>query len=271
DERLAGEVAHLCRQYEVDTLVVGLPLNMDGTAGPEAERARRLAQRLRDQLGLPVVEWGERLSTAAAERMLVAAGLSRARRRRVRDKVAAAVILQSYLDSRARRATRDGAPAAGAPAAGSGAAGGSAGDAWESGRQGTSIRRGLFLLSVREPPGRMVPIVGEVKKMEEIETVVFRDEDGEEIEFEVLDFIEVDDREYVIVAMPDSDDEAFILRVETDQQGNETYVTIEDDAEWDRVAEAYEELLDEEDDEDLDDFGDDGEEDEEDDGEDEDA
>ncbi|MFS8570424.1 MAG: Holliday junction resolvase RuvX [Thermaerobacter sp.] len=129
DQRLAGEVAHLCRQYEVDTLVVGLPLNMDGTAGPEAQRARRLAQRLREQLGLPVVEWDERLSTAAAERMLVAADLSRARRRRVRDKVAAAVILQSYLDSRARRVTRDGAPAEDAPAAGGSAAGGSAGDA----------------------------------------------------------------------------------------------------------------------------------------------
>lgn len=93
--------------------------------------------------------------------------------------------------------------------------------------------------------------------MEDIDTVVFRDEDGEEIEFEVLDFIQVDEREYVIVAMPDSDDEAFILRVETDEQGNETYVTIDDDAEWDHVAEAYEELLEEEDDEDLDDPGDD--------------
>ncbi|HEX6989178.1 MAG TPA: DUF1292 domain-containing protein [Bacillota bacterium] len=94
--------------------------------------------------------------------------------------------------------------------------------------------------------------------MEDIDTVVFRDEDGEEIEFEVLDFIEVDGQEYVIVAMPDSEDEAFILRVEPDDQGNETYVTIDDDAEWDRVAEAYEELLEEEEDDvDLDDLGDD--------------
>ena len=95
----------------------------------------------------------------------------------------------------------------------------------------------------------------EVKDVEELDTVVFRDEDGEEVEFEVLDFIEVDGNDYVIVAMPDSEDEAFILRVETDDQGNETYVTIEDDAEWEAVAEAYEELLEEEDQEweDLDD------------------
>lgn len=82
--------------------------------------------------------------------------------------------------------------------------------------------------------------------MEDLDTVVFRDENGEEIEFDVLDFVEVNGREYVIVAMPDNDEEAFILRVETDEQGNETYVTIEDDQEWEAVAEAYEEMLAEE-------------------------
>lgn len=82
--------------------------------------------------------------------------------------------------------------------------------------------------------------------MEDLDTVVFRDENGDEVEFDVIDFVEVDGREYVIVAMPDNDEEAFILRVETDEQGNETYVTIEDDDEWEAVAEAYEELLAEE-------------------------
>lgn len=82
--------------------------------------------------------------------------------------------------------------------------------------------------------------------MEDLDTVVFRDENGDEIEFDVLDFVEVNGREYVIVAMPDNDEEAFILRVETDEQGNETYVTIEDDQEWEAVAEAYEEMLAEE-------------------------
>ncbi|HLS88436.1 MAG TPA: DUF1292 domain-containing protein [Sphingobacteriaceae bacterium] len=90
--------------------------------------------------------------------------------------------------------------------------------------------------------------------MEDLETVVFRDENGDEIEFQVLDYIEVDGQEYVIVAMPDDDDEAFILRVETGEDGTETYVTIEDDDEWDTVAEAYEELLEQEDEwDDLDD------------------
>lgn len=88
--------------------------------------------------------------------------------------------------------------------------------------------------------------------MDDVETVVFRDENGEEVTFEVIDFIEVDDQEYVIAAMPDNDEEAFILRVETDEDGNETYVTIDNDEEWETVAEAYEELLESEDDEDYD-------------------
>ncbi|HEY8449363.1 MAG TPA: DUF1292 domain-containing protein, partial [Bacillota bacterium] len=85
--------------------------------------------------------------------------------------------------------------------------------------------------------------------MEEVDTVVFRDENGDEVTFDVLDYIEVNGNEYVIAAMPDNEDEAFILRVEVDDQNNETYVTIEDDDEWEMVAEAYEELLAEEEDE----------------------
>lgn len=93
----------------------------------------------------------------------------------------------------------------------------------------------------------MLPVKGEInveEGMDDIETVVFRDENGEEVTFEVIDFIEVNDQEYVIAAMPDNDDEAFILRVESDDEGNETYITIDDDEEWEVVAEAYEELLD---------------------------
>jgi len=104
EDRLLAEVGRLCRDLEVETILVGLPLNLDGTAGPEAERARRLAGRLREALGVQVVEWDERLSTVAAERLLVAADLSRARRRGLRDKVAAALILQAYLDRRGRTA-----------------------------------------------------------------------------------------------------------------------------------------------------------------------
>ena len=112
-DALTRRVADLCRTYQVGLIVLGLPLNMDGSAGPEAERARALAQRLRQALNLPVVEWDERLSTVEAERLLLGADLSRARRRRVRDKLAAALILQSFLDRRRRESASNGAPAGG--------------------------------------------------------------------------------------------------------------------------------------------------------------
>lgn len=95
-----GEIA---RQYEVELWVVGMPRNMNGTYGPRADLTRQFIEALRDRLGLPVETWDERLTTVAAERVLLEADVSRAKRRKVIDKMAAAVILQGYLDSRQRR------------------------------------------------------------------------------------------------------------------------------------------------------------------------
>ena len=81
-------------------IVMGLPLNMDGSPGPMARRVRRFASTLRRELGIEVELWDERLSTVGAERTLIAAGERRAGRREVRDAVAAALLLQSYLDAR---------------------------------------------------------------------------------------------------------------------------------------------------------------------------
>lgn len=93
-ERLAG----LARAHEATRLVVGLPRRLDGSQGPEARAARTLAGELRRQSGLPVELVDERLTSVAAERVLLAGGASRARRRELSDQVAAALILQSYLD-----------------------------------------------------------------------------------------------------------------------------------------------------------------------------
>ena len=97
-------IANLIREHQADTLVVGLPLNMDGSQGFQAQRVVRYAEKLKaalDEMGLKVnlVLWDERLSTQQAEEMLIKSGRGeRSRRRRV-DAVAAAVILQSYLTS----------------------------------------------------------------------------------------------------------------------------------------------------------------------------
>lgn len=101
DEDLA-RIAGLVRRLGVGRVVVGLPKNMDGTVGPAGEKALAFAADLQAAVGVPVDTWDERLSTVEVNRMLVDADLSRARRRKVVDKLAAAVILQGYLASRRR-------------------------------------------------------------------------------------------------------------------------------------------------------------------------
>lgn len=98
EERLEA----LVRQYGAERLVVGYPRRTDGTEGPEARWVRKKVSRLQARLGLPCDLWDERLTTAAAERALLEADVSRRRRREVIDQTAAAIMLQSYLDARRR-------------------------------------------------------------------------------------------------------------------------------------------------------------------------
>lgn len=97
-----GRIAELVKQHEVDNVIVGLPKNMNGTIGPSGENCIAFAERLRQKLGLPVQLWDERLTTVAAERTLLEADVSRNKRKQVIDKMAAAILLQSYLDSKAK-------------------------------------------------------------------------------------------------------------------------------------------------------------------------
>jgi len=92
-------LAELCREHEVTRVVLGLPRNMNGTEGPRAEKSRRFGAQLREGLNLPVFLWDERLSSAEAERVLISADVSRKRRAAVIDKLAAQLLLQSYLDA----------------------------------------------------------------------------------------------------------------------------------------------------------------------------
>ncbi|MBW1709214.1 MAG: Holliday junction resolvase RuvX [Deltaproteobacteria bacterium] len=98
-EELLTAIQDLITKYKVQKVVVGLPRRMNGSLGPEAEAALSLAEALRIRDDLVVLTWDERFSTAAAERVLLEADLSRKKRKKVRDKVAAAYILQGYLDS----------------------------------------------------------------------------------------------------------------------------------------------------------------------------
>lgn len=95
----AARLLELAARENIGLIVLGLPVNMDGTEGPRAQSTRAFARNLAMLTPIPIVFWDERLSSAAVERMLIAADASRARRGEVIDKLAAAWILQAALDS----------------------------------------------------------------------------------------------------------------------------------------------------------------------------
>ncbi len=105
DQDLA-QIAGIARQHGVERIVVGLPRRMDGTLDAAAEAARSFAGAVQQATGLGVELWDERLTTVAAERHLLDAGTRRTRRRATVDAVAAALLLQNYLDFRAGQSSR---------------------------------------------------------------------------------------------------------------------------------------------------------------------
>ena len=99
-DRLIGDVCDLVREYEVDTIVLGFPKNMNGSIGPKGELSIDFKQKLEEALTIPIVLQDERLSTKSATDMLISGNVSRKKRKDVVDSVAATIILQSYLDRR---------------------------------------------------------------------------------------------------------------------------------------------------------------------------
>ena len=93
-----GRIAALARDQEVDRIVVGMPRSLDGSLGKQAHAVQSFVESLKSHTDLPVVDWDERLSTLHAERMMVEAGVKRVKRKGRLDSVAAAIILQGYLD-----------------------------------------------------------------------------------------------------------------------------------------------------------------------------
>ncbi len=96
------EIATIVGQFEIEKIVVGLPKNMNGTLGKQAEIVLKWIKILMDNVHIPVVTWDERLSTVGASKVLLEADLSRRKRKKVIDKLAAVLILQGYLDQSRR-------------------------------------------------------------------------------------------------------------------------------------------------------------------------
>lgn len=101
-EKTVSSIAALVSEKEIVEIVVGHPLNLDGTRGKMTDFAEGLAEELRTKTGLPVRLWDERLSSAEAERALIHGDVRREDRNKLRDGIAAALILQGFLDWRSR-------------------------------------------------------------------------------------------------------------------------------------------------------------------------
>jgi putative Holliday junction resolvase len=101
--RAIREIARIAAQHQAAEAVVGMPRSLDGTLGPMAKETEAFVAELKAALKIPVVTFDERLSTAQAERAMIDADMSRAKRKERVDKVAAQITLQSYLDSRSKK------------------------------------------------------------------------------------------------------------------------------------------------------------------------
>jgi putative holliday junction resolvase len=101
--RVLAEIAELVRQNEVAAVVVGLPLTLNGEIGPQAQVVQAFAEDLRQQLAVPIHLFDERLTTVAAERMMIDLGMKPEQRKARIDQVAASIILQDFLDANRER------------------------------------------------------------------------------------------------------------------------------------------------------------------------
>ena len=96
--KTCARIEELIAEYEITEIVLGLPKNMDNTEGERVEKTKAFGEMLERRTGLPVHYWDERLTTVAAEQILMESGVRRENRKAVIDKVAAGLILQGYLD-----------------------------------------------------------------------------------------------------------------------------------------------------------------------------
>jgi len=105
--RVAEAICKIVYERQVEALVLGLPVSMNGTKGPAVENVEKFAEVLKRHVNIPIKFWDERLSTKIAERAMIEGGMSRAHRRECIDKATAQIILQSYLDAQAKQEIPD--------------------------------------------------------------------------------------------------------------------------------------------------------------------
>ena len=97
---LLDDIKQVCQAYQIGEIVIGLPLNMNGSVGPSAQGVLEFKEKLGSIFGASVKTWDERLSSRQADRFMIEEGLSRRKQKENSDRIAATLILQSYLDSK---------------------------------------------------------------------------------------------------------------------------------------------------------------------------
>ncbi len=102
---IVADILNLADQHEAERIVIGMPTSLNGEAGPAAQKAAQFARALAAETNIQVITWDERLTTALAEKTMISANVKRHQRRQKIDKVAAALILQNYLDAHADEQT----------------------------------------------------------------------------------------------------------------------------------------------------------------------
>ncbi len=102
-ENFLEKIATLCKDRGVTEVIIGLPVNMNGTMGPKAKEIQDLLPELEAKLAVPIKTWDERLTSREAGRLMIEEGLSRDKQKQNSDRLAATILLQSYLESRRSR------------------------------------------------------------------------------------------------------------------------------------------------------------------------
>lgn len=103
DARDIEAIGTLVREFSVQSVVIGLPLMLDGNEGGQAKKAKDFGEKIRERIGVAVETWDERMTTVQAERHLIASGVRREKRKELRDSLSAVLLLQSALDCRNRK------------------------------------------------------------------------------------------------------------------------------------------------------------------------
>jgi len=246
------ELAELVRTYGAAAFVVGLPRNMNGSYGERAEAARAFARGLERRFAIPVVLWDERLSTIGAERALLEANLSRAKRKQVIDKMAAVFILQGYLDHKRTHPENAGKTPV-EYALPFRFAGKFDNRSWERYNDTINSWQSRFKRGERIMADDNKSNNGfDTDEDDSFDVVVLNDDEGNEHEFMVLSTINMDENTYyVLLPLEETEEEteeeadAIILKLGVDENGEEMLFDIEDDEEWEKVADAWEEMEDE--------------------------